>query len=46
MTKIVTSENIHSILLAGENNTVEFKTTAKNSMHFLPKIIRDRKSVV
>lgn len=39
MNKIITSENIHSIILAGESNTIEFKTSVKSSIVSLPKII-------
>lgn len=39
MTEIVTSENINSILLAGESNTVEFKTSARHLTNILPRII-------
>ena len=39
MAEIVTSENIKSVLLAGESNTVEFKVGTRNSMIFLPRII-------
>ena len=39
MAEIVTSENIKSILLAGESNTVEFKMNVRHSINFLPRII-------
>ena len=39
MQNIVNQDNICSILLAGENSKVEFKTTVKNTYKHLSKII-------
>lgn len=37
--EIVTKDNINSILLAGESNTVEFKTRVRSAINVLPRII-------
>lgn len=37
--EIVTKDNINSILLDGESNTVEFKTRVRNAINTLPRII-------
>lgn len=37
--EIVTKDNINSILLAGESNTVEFKTMVRSTIRVLPRII-------
>ena len=37
--KIVTKDNINSILLAGESNTVEFKAMTRGAIRFLPRVI-------
>ena len=37
--EIVTKDNINSILLAGESNTVEFKTRVRSVINVLPRII-------
>lgn len=37
--KIVTKDNINSILLAGESNTVEFKAMTRGAIKFLPRVI-------
>ena len=39
MVKIVTKDNINSILLAGESNTVEFKAMTRGAIRFLPRVI-------
>lgn len=39
MKEIVTPKNIKSILLAGESNTVEFKTSVRSAVRTLPRII-------
>lgn len=37
--RIITTDNIKSILLSGENNIIEFKAHAKGAIHTLPQII-------
>ncbi len=37
--EIVTKDNINSILLAGESNTVEFKTRVRSVINVLPRMI-------
>lgn len=39
MREIVTPKNIKSILLAGESNTAEFKTSVRSAVRTLPRII-------
>ena len=37
--EIVTKDNINSILLAGESNTVEFKAKVRGAINVLPRVI-------